>query len=97
MYLNRSKGIKYNRQYFYYVNKDGQLFLHDARVKNFISCLKEKKFLNFFFKRLRVNDTGHFEDFFKFISPCGKELVSRGGAYCLGVSTGGFLLLTFIY
>eukprot|EP01135_Chromosphaera_perkinsii_P003424 Nk52_evm48s242 gene=Nk52_evmTU48s242 len=41
---------------------------------NFTSCLKEIKFLDFFFKRLRANNTGSYEEFFKYISPCGKEL-----------------------
>ena len=34
----------------------------------------DKKFLAFFFKRLRTNDTGRYEDDFPFISPCGREM-----------------------
>ncbi|KAI5694251.1 hypothetical protein M8J75_013522 [Diaphorina citri] len=49
------------------------LFLDDARMKNFTSCFKEKKFLVFFFQRLRRNETGLYEDEFPFISPCGRE------------------------
>lgn len=35
--------------------------------------LSEKKFLAFFFRRLRVNSTGRYEDDFPFVSPCGPE------------------------
>ncbi|KYO37030.1 hypothetical protein Y1Q_0020499 [Alligator mississippiensis] len=28
------------REYFYYVDHQGQLFLDDAKVKNFITCFK---------------------------------------------------------
>ena len=74
-----NKGIQYKqgqfvngvRQYFYYIDHAGQLFMDDARMKNFTSCFKglyayscwffwqqllaDVKFLNFFFARLRVN------------------------------------------
>lgn len=49
------------------------LFLDDARMKNFTSCFKEKKFLAFFFKRLRKNETGRYAKEFPFISLCGRE------------------------
>lgn len=42
-------------------------------MKNFTSCFKEKKFLEFFFKRIRVNKTGRYEDDFPFLSLCGRE------------------------
>ena len=42
-------------------------------MKNFTSCFKEKKFLEFFFKRLRINNTGKYEDEFPFVSLCGRE------------------------
>lgn len=32
----------------------------------------EKKFLTFFFRRLKINNTGRYEEF-PYISPCGKE------------------------
>ncbi|XP_023214550.1 UPF0598 protein CG30010-like, partial [Centruroides sculpturatus] len=32
-----------------------------------------KKFLEFFFKRIRINDTGRYEKEFPYISPCGRE------------------------
>lgn len=60
------------REYFYYIDHQGMLFLDDARMKNFTSCFKEKKFLKFFFSQLRMNNTGRYEDF-PYLSICGKE------------------------
>eukprot|EP00112_Aurelia_sp_Birch-Aquarium-sp1_P023806 Seg724.12 transcript_id=Seg724.12/GoldUCD/mRNA.D3Y31 product="UPF0598 protein C8orf82" protein_id=Seg724.12/GoldUCD/D3Y31 len=62
------------REYFYYIDHQGQLFLDDTKVKNFITCFKEKQFLAFFFRRLKLNKTGVYENDFPYISPCGKEL-----------------------
>lgn len=50
-----------------------QLFLDDARIKNFTSCFKEKRFLRFFFKRLRFNTTDRYQNEFPYISLCGVE------------------------
>ncbi|XP_065075829.1 UPF0598 protein CG30010-like isoform X2 [Ochlerotatus camptorhynchus] len=61
------------REYFYYIDHEGMLFLDDARIKNFTSCFKEKKFLEFFFKRLRLNDGDRYREHFPFVSPCGRE------------------------
>ncbi|XP_042322082.1 UPF0598 protein C8orf82 homolog [Sceloporus undulatus] len=61
------------REYFYYVDHQGQLFLDDAKVKNFITCFKDKQFLVFFFKQLKVNQSGRYEDSFPYLSPCGRE------------------------
>ncbi|XP_034950324.1 UPF0598 protein CG30010 [Chelonus insularis] len=61
------------REYFYYIDHQGMLFLDDARMKNFTSCFKEKKFLTFFFKRMKKNDTGRYMDDFPYLSLCGKE------------------------
>ncbi|XP_028043342.1 UPF0598 protein CG30010 [Bombyx mandarina] len=61
------------REYFYYIDHQGMLFLDDARIKNFTSCFKEKKFLEFFFKRIRLNKTGKYEAEFPFVSHCGRE------------------------
>ena len=79
-----------SREYFYYVDHQGQLFLDDARLKNFITCFKgefvycllmrsrdlspEKKFLAFFFKRLKCNVSGRYEEAFPYVSPCGREM-----------------------
>uniref|UniRef100_A0A8C5RGH7 Chromosome 8 open reading frame 82 n=1 Tax=Laticauda laticaudata TaxID=8630 RepID=A0A8C5RGH7_LATLA len=50
-----------------------QLFLDDAKVKNFITCFKDKQFLVFFFKQLKLNHSGRYEDSFPYLSPCGRE------------------------
>lgn len=42
-------------------------------MKNFTSCFKEKKFLHFFFTRVRLNSTNRYREDFPFISPCGRE------------------------
>ncbi|XP_049872461.1 UPF0598 protein CG30010 [Pectinophora gossypiella] len=60
------------REYFYYIDHQGMLYLDDSKMKNFTSCFKEKKFLHFFFKRIRQNRTGRYLEF-PFISLCGKE------------------------
>jgi len=60
------------REYFYFIDHQGMLFLDDARIKNFTSCFKEIKFLSFFFTRLTVNDTDRFPEF-PYVSPCGRE------------------------
>ena len=61
------------REYFYYIDHQGMLFLDDSRMKNFTSCFKEKQFLKFFFSRLKHNDTGRYYPNFPFLSPCGRE------------------------
>uniref|UniRef100_A0A493SYP6 Chromosome 8 open reading frame 82 n=1 Tax=Anas platyrhynchos platyrhynchos TaxID=8840 RepID=A0A493SYP6_ANAPP len=50
-----------------------QLFLDDAKVKNFITCFKDQRFLTFFFERLRPNRSGRYEAAFPYLSPCGRE------------------------
>nr|CAI5868232.1 unnamed protein product [Callosobruchus analis] len=60
------------REYFYYIDHQGMLFLDDARMKNFTSCFKEKKFLHFFFNRLRINETERYPEF-PYLSLCGRE------------------------
>lgn len=60
------------REYFYYIDHQGMLFLDDARMKNFTSCFKEQKFLRFFFNQLRMNNTNRYADF-PYLSICGRE------------------------
>ncbi|KHN70681.1 UPF0598 protein C8orf82 [Toxocara canis] len=62
------------REYFYYIDHQGQLFLEDARIKNFTSCFKEERFLKFYFSRLTVNKSGRYANEFPYVSPCGIEL-----------------------
>ena len=38
------------------------------------SVLVDKKFLEFFFKRVKLNQSGRYEADFPFISPCGREI-----------------------
>lgn len=61
------------REYFYYIDHQGMLFLDDARMKNFTSCFKDKKFLAFFFKRLKRNNTSRYIKDFPYVSLCGPE------------------------
>ncbi|RNA08198.1 hypothetical protein BpHYR1_046589 [Brachionus plicatilis] len=68
------------REYFYYLDHQGQLFLDDTKIKNFTSCYKgkyfiflEKNFLEFFFRKLRKNNSKHYADKFAFVSYCGVE------------------------
>ncbi len=48
-----------------------KLFLEDAKIKNFTSCFKEQKFLEFFFRNLRKNAHRHPD--YKYVSNCGIE------------------------
>nr|XP_009859298.1 UPF0598 protein CG30010 isoform X2 [Ciona intestinalis] len=72
-YVQGQSPKRNTREYFYYIDHQGQLFMDDAKVKNFISCFKEKDFLAFFFSRIRLNRTGRYEDDFPYFSPCGRE------------------------
>lgn len=45
----------------------------EIRSYLFFFCSTEKKFLAFFFQRLRRNDTGLYEEDFPYVSPCGRE------------------------
>jgi len=65
---------KKTREYFYFIDHQGMLFLDDARIKNFTSCFKDKKFLAFFFKRVKMNETGRYLEEFPYVSPCGREM-----------------------
>jgi len=47
--------MKITRKYFYYLDLKGKLFLEETKVKNYTTCYKDTKFLNFFFKNLKVN------------------------------------------
>lgn len=57
----------------FFPSKFQQLFLDDARIKNFTSCFKDKPFLRFFFKRLRFNATPRYQNEFPYVSLCGTE------------------------
>ncbi len=50
-----------------------KLFLDDTRIKNFTSCFKEQRFLQFFFKNLQLNNTDRYTNLFPYVSLCGRE------------------------
>lgn len=60
------------REYFYYIDLRGRLFLEDTLPKTVATSLKSARFLQFFWKRLRPNETGQYEEY-PWFSPCGKE------------------------
>lgn len=71
------------RNYFYIIDLKGQLFMEDCKFRNFTTCLKDPKFLSFFYKNLKVNDgnrpladTDQVQqlDSYHHVSPCGKEM-----------------------
>jgi hypothetical protein len=60
------------REWFYYIDHKGFLFLEETEPKNYTSCLKDDNFLNFFFKNLRPNQTDKLNDY-PYLSPCWGE------------------------
>ncbi|EQC33346.1 hypothetical protein SDRG_09322 [Saprolegnia diclina VS20] len=67
------------RNYFYYVDLQGQLFLEDMVPKNIATSLKSPKFLKFFFHMLRphaATDLQYVTAFleYPYRSPCGPEM-----------------------
>jgi hypothetical protein len=71
------------RCYFYNVDLQGRLFLEEVLPKNIATCIKDNKFLNFFFSRIRKTSERDHEfmdshnvppEDYPFVSPCGKEL-----------------------
>lgn len=61
------------RFYFYEIDNRGRLFLEQTTPKNIATCLKDKKFLDFFFVNYRKNTTGYYSDI-PYVSLCGKEI-----------------------
>lgn len=64
------------RKYFYVIDDKGQLFMEDCKHRNFVSCFKEKTFLQRFYSWMRHNDSGHYMEEFPWISPCGSKEVN---------------------
>ncbi|KAI5476374.1 UPF0598 protein C8orf82-like protein [Pseudohyphozyma bogoriensis] len=68
------------REYFYEVDHTGGLYLSGTKVRNFTSCYKDPAFLDFFYKRLRLNDSDeedanrYRKEGYEFVSPCGPEV-----------------------
>ena len=52
--------------------------MHDTKIKNFTSCYKEPKFLEFFFRNLRESNKSvvdnPYSSAFPFVSHCGREV-----------------------
>jgi hypothetical protein len=67
-----TKTHDYKREYFYFIDFHGQLFLEETTPKNFTTCFKDPKFLNFFFKRIRYNSKVNND--YSYLSPCGVEV-----------------------
>ncbi|KAJ9085332.1 hypothetical protein DSO57_1015143 [Entomophthora muscae] len=61
------------REYFYTIDVHGQLFLEETVPKNITSCFKDVKFLNFFFRRIKLNTYEPHHQKYSFVSLCGKE------------------------
>ena len=61
------------RMYFYVIDTRGRLYLEETQPKNIATCMKDGKFLDFFFKNLRLNSTLFFPGIM-YVSLCGKEL-----------------------
>ena len=63
------------RQYYYFVDTHGRLYLYDTKPRTIATCLKDAKFLDFFWKRLQPN-VGPLvsASSFPYVSPCGAEL-----------------------
>eukprot|EP00056_Hartaetosiga_gracilis_P009455 m.136062 g.136062 ORF g.136062 m.136062 type:complete len:253 (-) comp13130_c0_seq8:4167-4925(-) len=62
------------REYFYFIDHNGFLFLDDTKMKNFTSQLKDRQFLDFFFRRVELNKTGRYEEYYPYLSRCGREM-----------------------
>ncbi|XP_022901798.1 UPF0598 protein CG30010 [Onthophagus taurus] len=71
-YIQGQETERKEREYFYYIDHQGMLFLDDSKMKNFTSCFKEKKFLRFFFNQMLLNKTDRYKEF-PYLSMCGKE------------------------
>ncbi|KAJ3268488.1 hypothetical protein HDV01_002709 [Terramyces sp. JEL0728] len=67
------KQTRKTREYFYTIDIHGQLFLADTKHKNFTSCFKDPKFLNFFYNRLKRN-THRYTNLFPYLSICSNEI-----------------------
>lgn len=75
--------MKKSRSYFYSVDLQGRLFLEDTRPKNIATSIKDPKFLDFFFRRVRRINSKDQEFMtargipikdYPFVSICGKEM-----------------------
>eukprot|EP01084_Bolivina_argentea_P058611 107024_1 len=63
-----------SRSYFYYIDKDGKLYLEETKPKTFVTAFKSIKFLDFFWRHIGDNDSLNIHKDYSWISHCGKEL-----------------------
>lgn len=63
-----------HRRYFYVIDTRGRVFLEESKHKNYATSLKDKKFLDLFFRMLRPNRTEFYQNCLPFVSFCGKEM-----------------------
>mmetsp|Transcript_16470 Transcript_16470/g.47348 ORF Transcript_16470/g.47348 Transcript_16470/m.47348 type:complete len:316 (+) Transcript_16470:94-1041(+) len=88
-YESQSAPGRKQKNYFYSIDLQGRVFLEDVLPKNIATSLKNEKFLDFFFRRMKragmkeraiLEDIGHewgfssLADDYPFVSPCGAEL-----------------------
>ncbi len=70
-----AQASKAPRAYFYFVDTHGRLYLHDTTPRTIATCLKDSKFLDFFWKRLQLNTNELVSSSaFPYVSPCGSEM-----------------------
>lgn len=70
------------RRYYYVVDTRGQLFLEDTKHRNIATCLKDNKFLKFFYSQLQktpehlvsIADDDIDRSPYRYVSFCGKEI-----------------------
>ncbi|CAB9503221.1 UPF0598 protein C8orf82 homolog [Seminavis robusta] len=71
------------RRYFYNIDLQGRFFLEETLPKNIATSIKDTRFLDFFFRRIRsvgtrelsiMNECGIAQEEYPFVSWCGKEL-----------------------
>ena len=53
----------YKREWFYYLDHKGMLYLEETWPKNYTSCLRDPSFLDFFFDALQINNTETFKEY----------------------------------
>ena len=60
--VKRARDVTLNtfkREWYFYIDHKGLLYNEETEPKNYTFCLKDEKFLDFFFNNLKKNDTGH--------------------------------------
>jgi len=58
--------------WFYHVDHQGRIYAEDTIPKNIATSIKAPKFLDFFFRQIRLNKNSEFSEY-QWYSPCGNE------------------------